>query len=260
MDFRLDEPAWSLLERERRDKPFVVRAGGRVLRFRAAPDVPAGTLLQVAADWRLFLAYCCTDTGQLAEVDLAWWKAEHVLRLYRRHFGLNVSPDADRHLFSMLEQDEYRDAAESDLHQVYRADLGELWRSRQWRKLLGFIDRLPRNSHFGEVLAGDEKLAKQILSRRKKLGEKEPQPERRMSEFTVEAELLSIVADRLAELTQVTVATKGGKSRTPKPLPRPKSAMARLKEQAEQLHVQFTLDRVFGLIDAQGRPTGKGAA
>lgn len=260
MDFRLDEPAWSLLERERRDRPFVVRVGGRVLRFRPATDIGAGTLLQVTADWRVFLGFCTVNREELVGTDFSWWKAEHLLRLYRRHFGLNVEPEADRHLASLLETDEYRDAIEADLPRCYPgADLGELWRGRQWRKLLGFIERLGRDTFFSEVMSKDEELAKRIINRKRKLGEDDPPPERRMSEFSAETELLTIVADRLGELIAVTAASRGGKMRPPKALPRPKTAVQKMRDQADQLHVQFTLDRVFGFVDAQGRPTGKGA-
>lgn len=255
MDFRLDEPAWSVLERERRDKPFLVRAGGRVIRFRPATDIGAGVLVQVAADWRLFLSYCPVDTDELSGADFAWWKAEQILRLYRRHFGLNVEPEQDRQLFALLDQDDYRSAIEVDLHQVYTADLGELWRARQWRKLLAMIERLGRSTFFGEVMSQDDDLAKQVISRRKKIGEQEKPPERRMSEFSADTELLTIVADRLGELIAVTAASRGGNMRAPKPLPRPKTATQRMRDQSDHLHVQFTLDRVFGLIDAQGRRT-----
>jgi hypothetical protein len=260
MDFRLDEPAWSLLERERRDRPFVVRAGGRVLRFRPATDIGASTLLQVASDWRLFLGFCVVNRDDLAVVDFSWWKAEHLLRLYRRHCGLNVKPEDDRHLFGLLEQEEYREAIEADLPRCYPgADLGELWRSRQWRKLLNFIERLGRNTFFSEVMSKDEELAKRVLNRKKKIGEEEPPPERRMAEFSADTELLTIVADRLGELIAVTAASRGGRMRPPKALPRPKTALQKMRDRADQLHVQFTLDRVFGFVDAQGRPTGTGA-
>jgi hypothetical protein len=41
-------------------------------------------------------------------------------------------------------------------------------------------------------------------------------------QWSVEAELLAIVADRVAELTWLLAKVNGGKSTRPKPLPRPK--------------------------------------
>jgi hypothetical protein len=259
MDFGLDEPAWATLDRERTEAPFVVRVGGKVLQFHPASDVPAGTLVHVGSDWRLFLSFCVVNTAELAEADFAWWQAEHMLRLYRRHYGLCATPDQDRRLFGLLEQDDYRDAIEADLAEIYNADLGTLWRGRQWRKLLSFIERLRRSTHFGEVVSLDEKLAKLVLEGERKNPDSPAAAARRMAEFTVEAELLTIVADRIADLLTLTAATKGGKGRAAKPLPRPKSALADMRERREQNHVAFTLDRVFGRVDAKGQPTGTGA-
>lgn len=266
MDFHLDEPAWATLDREQPGKPFTVRAGGKVFNFRPAADVPAHLLLRYAADWRMFLGYLVVNAEDLAGADFSWWRAEHMLRLYRRHHGLCDTPDQDARLFHMLDQKEYAEAIEADLHEVYGLDLGELWRARRWRKLLGLVDRLRRHSHFSEVVSMDEKLAKVLLDA--EAAEKKTNlatPTRRMSEFTVEAELLSVVADRLAEVLQVQVAQKGGRARAAKPQPRPKTAIGELRHQREMKHVDFTLDRVFGRVDAKGRSTaaqrgGKGRA
>lgn len=254
MDFRLDEPAWAQLDRERPGKPFTVRAGGKVLRFRAAPDVPAGVLIRVTADWRLFLGYCIDDTATLVDADFQWWKAEHMLRLYRHHHGLCTTPQEDMRLFTLLEQGDYRDAIEADLQEIYGVDLGELWRARRWRKLLGMIERLRRSTHFGEATAADEKLAEFVLRKERDRNGEELPPTRRMSEFTVEAELLSVVADRLAELVQVGVASRGGRPRQVKPMPRPKTAVEKLRSEQTQLSVSFTLDRIFGRVDEAGNP------
>jgi hypothetical protein len=256
MDFHLDEPAWAALEREKPGRPFTVRAGGKVLRFRPAADLPAGLLLQAAADWRLFLGYVVVNTDDLGDADFPWWKAEHMLRLYRQHHGLCATPQDDARLFRLLDKPEYREAIEADLHEVYRQDLGALWRARRWRTLLSMVDRLRRNTHFSEVASQDEDLARLVLEHQDK--DDRPAPSRRMAEFTVEAELLSVVADRLAELVQVQVAKKGGRAGSVSPQPRPKTAMARLQERREIAHVDFTLDRVFGRVDARGKPTGRG--
>ena len=213
MDFRLDEPAWAALDRERPGEPFVVRVGGKVLQVRAASEVPAGLLVRVAADWRLFLGYCVVNAEDLAKADFSWWRAEHMLRLYRRHTGLCATPDGDLRLFGLLQQDDYRDAVEADLQEIYGLDLGVLWRGRQWRRLLGLVERLRRNTHFGEVVSLDAKLAELVLDEESKGKDAKKFADRRMSEFSVEAELLSIAVDRLGELLQVQVAQRGGKSR-----------------------------------------------
>lgn len=255
MDFRLEEPAWADLDRERPGQPFMVRVGGRVLRFRPATDLPAHMLLQVAGDWRLFLGYCVDNAEDLAGLDFAWWRAEHMLRMYRRHYGLCETPAEDRRLFSLMQERSYRDAVEADLQEIYRVDLGELWRARRWRTLLNYVERLRRATHFGEATAVDEKLAKLVLDDERKRKDGPPVMERRMSEFTVEAELLSLAVDRLGDLLQVQVAKRGGKTRPVKYQPRPKTAVAKMREKRDMAHVDFTLDRVFGRVDAKGNAT-----
>lgn len=54
---------------------------------------------------------------------------------------------------------------------------------------------------------------------------------RRMSEWSAEAELLSTVADRIAELIQATVASRGGKPAAYTPAPRPDTALDRARYQ-----------------------------
>lgn len=255
MDFRLDEPAWADLDRERGGDPFSVRVGGKVLQFRAAADVPAGMLVRVAADWRLFLGYCVTNTDDLVGADFAWWRAEHMLRLYRRHHGLCDTPAEDQRLFALLQERSYRNAVEADLQEIYQVDLGALWRSRRWRTLLNYIERLRRATHFGEATATDEKLAKLVLEDERRSKDGPPSMERRMSEFTVEAELLSLAVDRLGELLQVQVAKRGGQTRSVKYQPRPKTAVAKLRERRDLAHVDFTLGRLYGQVDAQGNAT-----
>jgi hypothetical protein len=60
-------------------------------------------------------------------------------------------------------------------------------------------------------------------------GGKEKTPARRMSEWSPETELLSVVADRLAELIQATAAGRGAKPRPITPSPRPAGAMERVR-------------------------------
>lgn len=53
-------------------------------------------------------------------------------------------------------------------------------------------------------------------------------PVRRMREFSPEVEVLSVCADRLAEVIQAIGVTKGAKPKAIRPLPRPVTAMQRL--------------------------------
>ncbi len=79
-----------------------------------------------------------------------------------------------------------------------------------------------------------------------------------MAEFSVEAELLSVVADRMGELIQAQAAGRGAKRRRVEPMPRPESAIQRVRERRSQRKHAWTVARVFGFIDAKGKPTGRG--
>lgn len=75
-------------------------------------------------------------------------------------------------------------------------------------------------------MSQDEELAEAMLAN----PPKETPPRRRMSEFSPVVELLSVCADRLAEVAQVIAATKGAKPGRVKPMPRPVTAMDRIRE------------------------------
>lgn len=107
--------------------------------------------------------------------------------------------------------------------------MGTLWRARRWRQLLNFIDRLPRHSAYHEALANDEQLAELMLKGRGGDSGPPARPVRLMSEFTPEVELLSVLADRMAELIQTVAVTKGAKTRPVAHQPRPTTAMQRVR-------------------------------
>ncbi len=102
--------------------------------------------------------------------------------------------------------------------------MGTEWRARRWRRLLNWIDNLPRHSAFHEALSNDEQFAGMLM----KLPEKKTGPVRLMREFTPEVEVQSVIADRLAELIQAVGATKGAKPKQIRLQPRPVTAMQRI--------------------------------
>ncbi len=99
-----------------------------------------------------------------------------------------------------------------------------MWQSRRWRHLLNIIDGLPRNSAYHEALSNDIPLARMLSA----LPERKGGPIRRMREFSAEVEVLSVCADRLAELIQAVGATKGAKPKAIRLMPRPVTASQRL--------------------------------
>lgn len=223
-----------------------------MLTFRVASEVPAGVLVRATSRWRPFLGYMVVNSADLGSVDFPWWKAEFLMGAYRRQAGLCETPQDDLRLLRLVDKRDYREAIEADLHEVHGLDLGVEFRSRRWRRLLNFIERTRRNSNLGQVMAADEELAKLILDREG--GEKRELSVRPMTEFSAEVELLSVACDRLGELLQVQAAKAGGRTRPVKPQPRPRTAVAKLRERRDLQHVNFTLDRIFGVVDAQGNP------
>ncbi len=100
-----------------------------------------------------------------------------------------------------------------------------MWRARRWRELLNLIDHLPRNSAYHEALVEDDDLAEVLATR----PDVDRPPTRQMRDFSVEVELLSVLGDRIGELIHVVAATKGAKPKPLRPLPRPSSALQRLR-------------------------------
>lgn len=79
--------------------------------------------------------------------------------------------------------------------------MGELWRSRQWRKLLNLIDHLPMGSFYNEARGDDEELAQLLAD--------QPVPEHveRMSQWSHTDVLLAAIYDLLGSLLYVDIAS-----------------------------------------------------
>jgi hypothetical protein len=73
-----------------------------------------------------------------------------------------------------------------------------------------------------EALAADEELAAT-------LPDAPAEPVERWSEWSPERETLTVVADRLGELIRVSVAAAGGKPPQSRLLPRPRTALDRVR-------------------------------
>lgn len=100
---------------------------------------------------------------------------------------------------------------------------------------------LPRSSAYTEAMAGDEELAQHLPDR----GDEPAAPQRRMSEYTAEVELLSVVADRLAEVVNVIIAVNRGRPGKVTPMPRPVTAMDRLRRRRREHNHKSLVARVL---------------
>lgn len=241
------------LDRERPARPFTVRVAGHVITLRAAPDLSWRDLVDGLHSFVGFVTWI--GPGDDGSVDLLsgipLWQMQAVVRAYRQHYGLPVSAAQDQRLLMMLGNATYRRAIEWDLHAVHGLDLGAEWRARRWRRLLDFIDGLPHHSHFAEALAADDELAEAILN----ADDGRPKnPVRRLSDYSPQVELLTLLNDRLAELIQVTVASRGGKPRRVPPMPRPVSAVEKVKNRRRHRKHEWTVARVYGRIGPDSPP------
>jgi len=101
------------------------------------------------------------------------------------------------------------------------------------------------------AMANDEELAEEIVKRD---DGKKHLPKRRLSEFTPEVEVLSTLADRMVELINVNVASRGGKPRKVPPMPRPVTAVQKVKRRRAARRHEWTVARVYGRIGPEVKP------
>lgn len=245
------------LDAERPHEPFVAQVAGRPVAFRPATGPPWRELLVALDDWPLFIElFGPRKPRKVALVEqLPSWKMRALVRAWRKHHGLCPTDKGHRRLVAMLAKAEYRAAIERDLSEVHHRDLTEEWQARRWRRLLNDIDGLDRTSHLHEVMSQDDELAEAVLEGESK-GDDNP-PRRSMREFDAQVEVLSTIADRMGELIVVTGLTKGIKARRVPPMPRPQTAYQRAREKWVKRKHNYTVARVYGYVDAKGKPTGK---
>ena len=93
-----------------------------------------------------------------------------------------------------------------------------------------------------EALAGDEATAERIVARP---APPKAQPTRRISEWSTQVELLSVIADRLGELIAAHAATKGAKVKPPRPMPRPVTALQRVERRRRETKHRALAARVL---------------
>lgn len=99
-----------------------------------------------------------------------------------------------------------------------------IWKSKRYRYLLNLIDQLPSHTRFHEAYLNNDSIAEKIASAQMDADEAESQkwapPQRTWSP---EAEMLASIIDAIHRLQATSVAVAGGKAKSPKPFPRPKS-------------------------------------
>lgn len=108
------------------------------------------------------------------------------------------------------------------------------WRSRRWRKLLSFIDRLPRTSLYVEAVADDDEIADRLVD------DETPSRGPRLSEWSPERDALADVVDMLGNVVAAVIAAAGVKPPQINRTRRPKTAFDRARQrQRVQRHHQL---------------------
>ncbi len=124
-----------------------------------------------------------------------------------------------------------------------RLDLATEWRSRRWRRLLNLIDQLPRTSRYAEAMAQDDRLAEQLI--RSRAQEPPGKTRRRMSDWSVQVELLTAILNRLGELTQAVAVLGGAKPKKVSSAPVPLTAFDRARERERARKHRSVVARVL---------------
>lgn len=162
------------------------------------------------------------------------WHSDALFARWRAHYDLPGPRETLRLRYLV---DRYSDEIEWDLRQhAGGADLGELWRSRQWRKLLNFIDRLPGYGHFGDAVANDDEHAELLAKAELERGEnKDYHPPLRG--WTPELAALNNVINAVNAVAYTIRAVKAEKpgqaGQPPEPMPTPRTALDRARENAK---------------------------
>jgi hypothetical protein len=211
------------LERDADDQFSFQLAGIRHLALRPS-DLPWEAVAQSLEDLAAFQAHVIPSA-----LSVSFRQLTELSRSWAEFYDLPTAAEARRLCF-MLSR--YFEEIEADLS--FRGiDLGELWRSRQWRRLGNLIDHLPMNCFFIEAIAQDDELAASMP-------EVTREHEERISQWSPELVALAALVDRLGTLISVGIAAAGGKPPDIPSYPRPVTAFQRAAERTtRETHERF---------------------
>lgn len=178
-----------------------------------------------------------------ADVRLKGWQIEAAQHAWCVHNGL-PEPAQVRRLVKMIE--DYGVGIQYDLRDKLGVSLGQMWRDRQWRELLDYIDLLPTNSHKNRLMANDEAYMEAVMGA--KGGETSNRPS--MADWSPEVSGLARLIDAVNRNTMVTQAVagvKGSKLSLP-PEPRPQTAADKVsyrksQQEHESMNAMLLRDR-----------------
>lgn len=169
----------------------------------------------------------------LRDKRISIWSIDTILDLWRAAYDL---PEINAAIRLAYVVDHYQAALDYDLRKHIGVDLEELWLSRRWGRLLGYIDRLPSHTWYSQAVSEDPEhsalLAKQ-LAERELSDDDQPDPGPPINTWSPEVAKLTDLHDAIKELTYVTVSANADpKKKVPEPqfAPRPNADLKRLTE------------------------------
>lgn len=204
-----------------------VAVGTAVVTLPAATDLPWRVVAAACRDKIDFYYHVWAPTGApLPGVN----QTERVRRAWVEHNGLVDGQELHRLLYMM---ERYTDGIEYDLRHHLSVSMGDLFRDRQWRVLMNYIDMLPSNTHKNRLLTEDEEHMEAILSSKQaQSGEYKPS----MSDWGQLENMMATLIDAVNRNTETVHATAPGKK---KPLripnyPRPATAAEKVKAKIQK--------------------------
>ncbi|MEU2033579.1 hypothetical protein [Nocardia amamiensis] len=119
-------------------------------------------------------------------------------------------------------------------------------RTRDWRTVWAFKDRLPHGSQYRSALAMDRELAEQMSAAEDEdldLYEADEEPAGPTPEgYTIDSYLLLSIIDALQGVQVAVIAAAGGDPPQIKPMPRPVSALELVRDERRDRAMQRLID------------------
>lgn len=155
--------------------------------------------------------------------------------------------------------DNYRAAISNDLSVYTGLDLGILWRSRCWTKLLDVIDRLPAHSWYASSVAQDEEHAKMMaeaMASRPERNAEDKGPA--LTTWTPEVAALTNIFDAVRRVEYAIYAAQHGKKagEPPEPVARPTTALEKALKRTEFSRRKTAHEKLVARVLPNKRPPG----
>ncbi|MFC3963510.1 hypothetical protein [Nocardia jiangsuensis] len=119
-------------------------------------------------------------------------------------------------------------------------------RTRDWRTIWAFKDRLPHGSQYRSALTTDRELAEQVVAAeeaRPDLGEQPDGPTGPSPEgYTIDSYLLLSIIDALQGVQVAVIAAAGGDPPAVTPMPRPVAAVDLVRDERRDRSMQSLID------------------